>query len=145
MTRVELLTFLPATLLESFVPPCYMGARSYAEPTTKWLTGPCYAAFKARYFDAYLAKWQYRWECRDFAAAFRLFAVECWATSTELTTLDNDDGISVGEMWYKPTPDTAHAICPIITNEGLLYLEPQNGQLCTLTSEQYSSRFFLRF
>lgn len=137
MTRAELQAFFPTGL--------YMGATNYAVPTLTWLQGPCYEAFKKRYWDDNLTVWTVRWECRDFARAFACFATECWAL-----TAGNDpsDALSVGEIWFLRTPgdpSSGHAVCPIITDNGLQFLEPQTGLICDMSPEQLSSRFFVRF
>jgi hypothetical protein len=140
VTRTELCAFLP---FNGAMPS--MGAASYAVPTLAWLQGPCYAAFRSRYWAENLDKWTFRWACRDFAAAFRLFSVECWATTVAKS---EDDGISVGEMWFLPDPAhplVGHAICPVICDRGLQFIEPQTGQLYPCSDAQFSSRFFLRF
>lgn len=141
MTRPELLAFFPTTPLC----PTHLGAASYAVPTLKWIQGPCYEAFRARYWAENLDKWIVRWECRDFARAFACFAQECWATTQGGTA---DDGLSIGEIWFIPSaakPIEGHAICPIVCDQGLVFLEPQTGQLWPITPEQFASRFFLRF
>lgn len=143
MTRQELEAFFAFNGLRPHV-----GAASYAVPTLKWLQGPCYTAFRERYWLADLDKWQFRWECRDFASAFRLFTVECWARNKSVNTPDNDDGISVGEMWFFPDPDDVskgHAICPVICDRGLQFIEPQTGLLYPCSDAQLVSRYFLRF
>ena len=139
MTRDETTAFLPGTI----ACPTHLGAASYAVPTLDWLQAKCWPAFRSRLWSENLDKWIVRWECRDFARAFACFALECWATSALLPSLD--DGLSVGEIWFRLTPTTGHAICPAITDQGLVFIEPQTGQLCTLTPEQLSSRYFLRF
>ena len=138
MTRDELAAFLPDT------PRCvtHLGAASYAVPTADWIVMHCWPAFHARYWSEDLDKWVLRWECRDFARAFACFAQECWALTVGGT---EDDGIAVGEIWYPPTPATGHAINPCITDQGLIFIEPQTGQQCYPTSEQVASRYFLRW
>jgi len=76
-----------------------------------------------------------------------VFALECWA-NTHADTPDRDDGLAVGEMWYSPdraNPMNGHAICPAITDKGLVFLEPQNGKLCDISADQLASLYFLRF
>lgn len=138
MTRPELLAFLPD------VPwcPVHLGASEYRVPTLGWLRGPFYEAFTRRYWNEGLGKWSRRYECRDFARAYAAMAVECWATSNEIA---EEDSIAVGELWFNPTPSTGHAICPAITDVGLVFIDPQNNQLCTLSTEQLLSRYFLRW
>ncbi len=138
MSREEILAFFPG------LPTCatHLGAASYHVPTLKWLQGPFYDFFTGRYWDEGLGKWTRRYECRDFARAYAAAAIECWALTNELS---DDDALAVGEIWYPPTPTTGHAICPVFTENGLQFIDPQNNQLCTLTSEQLAQRYFLRF
>lgn len=141
MTRDEIAAWFPAnwTCLTNF------GALTYAVPTLAWIQGPCYAAFRNRYWAENLSRWTVRWECRDFARAFACFAQECWAT-TQAASLE--DGVAVGEIWFRPDPNDltkGHAICPIFTENGLQYLEPQTGKLWPMSPEQLASRYFLRF
>jgi hypothetical protein len=143
MTRAELLAFCPSTLA------CvtHLGAGSYAVPTLKWLQGPFYDVFRKRLWDENLHKWKKRFACRDFAALYRATAIECWGASDGVVS--EDDGLSVGEIWFDPTPadpfDPNHGIVPAITDRGLLFIEPQNNTLWPMSDEQFASRFFLRF
>lgn len=143
MTHAELDTFFPFKL----GCPLHLGASSYAVPTLKWLQGPFWDFFYARYWSANLNKWQIRWECRDFASAYRITAIECWARSLGVNS--PDDGLSVGEIWFRPKPDQplepGHAICPVICDQGLLYIDPQNNTLWPMSDAQFDSRFYLRF
>lgn len=139
MTRAEIAAFF------QWGAQPYFGASTYAVPTLAWLQGPCWQGFRARLWGENLDRWQVRWQCRDFARAYATFALECWATTQ---TVSGDDGLAVGEMWF--TPDAAqpldgHAICPVITDQGLQYIEPQTGALWPITPAQFSSRYFLRF
>lgn len=141
MSPAEIIAFFPPT------PLCltHLGAASYAVPVRAWLLGKCYEAFRARYWSENLNTWTIRWECRDFARAFACFAQECWALTEAFTS---DDGMAVGEIWFIPDarkPAEGHAICPIFTENGLEFLEPQTGQLWPITPAQFYSRYFLRF
>lgn len=142
MTRSELQAFFPPL----FIAPLNMGAASYAVPTLAWLQGPLWEFFRGRYWAENLDKWATRWECRDFASAYRVAAIECWASS--LGVQSSDDGLAVGEIWFKPDsmkPTQAHAICPAITDQGLVFIEPQNNTVWPMSPEQFASRFYLRF
>jgi hypothetical protein len=141
VTRAELNAFFPFT----WGAPVNMGAASYAVPTLAWLRGPFYDAFRQRYWDENLQKWKKRWECRDFASAYRIMAIECWATSEQVVS--EDDGLAVGEIWFRPSPENplGHAINPVFTENGLQYIDPQTNQLWDLTPAQFASRYYLRF
>lgn len=141
MTRLELIAFFPPK--DGVV--LNIGALSYAVPTVAWLVGPCYDAFRERYWNENLDKWKIRWECRDFARAFACFSQECWALTVGGT---EDDGLAVGEFWFIPESTKlgeGHAVCACITDQGFVYIDPQNRTLWPMSPEQFSSRFFLRF
>lgn len=142
MTRGELIAFAPS------INGCSanFGALTYAVPTLNWLQGPCWEFFRARLWSENLDKWQVRWECRDFARAFACCALECWAKTVGGT---DDDGLAVGEIWFLPDRRAqamaGHAVCPAITDGGLIWLDPQNGQLWPFTPSEFASRYYLRW
>lgn len=115
--------------IQAFFPPSYsmhFGGLVYAVPTLAWLTGPAYAAFKAKYFQDDILAWTVKWECRDFARAFACFCQELNALTSG--TPENADALAVGEFWFIPDgapPGAGHAICPAITDQGLVFLDPQ--------------------
>lgn len=138
MTRSEIIPFFQPGLLPHF------GGMNYSVPTLGWLQGAFWDFFKARYWSEDLDKWKFRWQCRDFARAYACAAQECWAS----TVADSDaDACAVGEIWYSPDPKSAsgHAICPVFTERGLQFIEPQTGHICELSPEQFSSRYYLRY
>lgn len=140
MTREELQAFFPFD-----APLPHFGASSYAVPTLAWLQGDLWKFFKARLWSENLDTWKVRWECRDFARAYACSALECWA---DTPGANPDDGLAVGEVWFIPDPtqpSSGHAICPVITENGLQFIEPQTGQLYPMTAAQLSTRYFLRF
>lgn len=141
MTRAELQAFFP--------PParCVLntGALEYAVPTLRWLQGPFWNFFLQRHFDTNTNKWKRRWQCRDFARAYATAAQECWANTYTDAPMD---GLAVGEIWFVldlAKPLEGHAVCPAITDHGLVFIEPQNNTLWRISKEQFESRYFLRF
>lgn len=140
MTRAEITAFFPRNFLGG---DCHLGATSYAVPTLAWLRGPFWEFFRGELWDRNLDKWIYRWECRDFARLYAAKAVECWARTQGGTA---DDGLAVGEIWFQPdrTPG-GHAICPVFTEQGLVYLDPQNNTPWPLSADEFASRYFVRF
>ncbi len=137
MTQSEISAFFPGR-------SPYFGALNYAVPTRAWLQGPFWDFFKARFWSEDLDKWKFRWECRDFARAYACAAQECWASTAGGP---DSDALAVGEIWFIPDASKAdgHAICPVFTEHGLEFIEPQTGQLCPITPEQLSSSYFRRF
>lgn len=73
-------------------------------------------------------------------------AQECWARTQGGT---GDDGLAVGEIWFLPDKRTnlyeGHAICPVITDEGRGYIDPQNNTLWDVSPTEFESRYLLRF
>lgn len=139
MTRGEIQAFFPGQ-------PVHFGGLDFEVPTLAWLTGPFWSAFKARLWNENLDKWRVRWECRDFARAYACMAHECWALTTGVDS--PSDALAVGEIWFLPDPNTpaqGHAICPAITDKGLIFIEPQTGLTYPVGSAQRASAFFLRF
>lgn len=144
MTRAEIQAFFPGL-------PINFGGLNFAVPTVAWLQGPCYEYFRARYWSLDLDKWQFRWECRDFARAFAVCAHECHALTPGAPA--EADALAVGEFWF--TPDTSvlanpaapqgHAINACLTDQGLIYIEPQTGKLWPLTQNEFLRRYFVRF
>lgn len=142
MTRDEILAFVP------HLPDCRtnFGALNYAVPTLKWVQGPFYDFFIKRRWNATLGTWQRRYECRDFVRAYCADMVECWALDNHLS---DDDSIAVGEIWFSPTPQlpgsAGHAVASLITDQGLVFLDPQNNKLWPMSPAQFASRFFSRW
>lgn len=140
MTRAEIKAFFPLLVFPNF------GGLNYAVPTLAWLLGPCRDAFRARLFDAGLMSWKVRWECRDFARAFACFAQEANALTPGGPA--GCDALAVGEIWFKPDGSAAglgHAICPCITDHGLVFIEPQTGAVRPMSPAEIQSTYFLRF
>ena len=143
MTRAEIQAFFSSFPVQGT--DIHFGASNYAVPTLDWLQGACYSAFKARLWSENDDAWKVRFQCRDFARAFASFCVECWGTSTAASDCD---GLAVGEIWFIPDqsqPAAGHAICPAITDKGLVFIEPQTGAVYPMTQAQIDSRYFLRF
>jgi hypothetical protein len=142
MTPAEIALFFPAPRTLLALP--HFSANDYAVPTLEWLQGPFWDFFKTRYWATDSDKWKFRWECRDFARAYACAAQECWGNSAPDQAAESD-ALAVGEFWFNPEPGKGHAICPAFTEQGLVFIDPQTNALCALTTEQYSSRYFLRF
>ena len=141
MTQTEILAFFPPNG-EQFK----FGAGEYAVPTLNWLTTTYWDFFKGRLWNDNLGTWATRWECRDFASLYRILAVECWALTRDQSV--TSDGLAVGEMWFIPNPavpGAGHAQNPVITDQGLVIIEPQTGLPCPATLVRLQSRYMLRF
>jgi hypothetical protein len=155
MTGQEIISNLAA--ITPFKPQ--IGGTIYALPTLDWLQNTFYPYFKQQLFDYEVNEWKVKWECRDFASAYRVFAQIC---NTETpNTPGNADILAVGEVWFIPdankygtapgqlsgTPGDGHAINIAFTDKGIVFLDPQFGQgLWQITPTELSSIYeTLRF
>lgn len=138
--------------------PFFAGGANYAKPLLSWVTGRCYDAFRARYFDDALAYWKVRWECRDFARAFACFAQECNALTPDAACPAGEDILAMGEIWFIPDrlpdgtandgahgPRIGHAVNALVCENGVDFFEPQTGAMRPLTTSEYASAYFIRF
>jgi hypothetical protein len=97
------------------------------------------------------SKWMHRWDCDNFADAFKLFSCGYYEQVIESTA----NGIAIGVINYMANQRAedglkgGHAINIIyaqneknddgIDNFNLLFLEPQNGKFYNLTQEEFDS------
>lgn len=97
------------------------------------------------------ARWKHRWDCDNFADAFKLFSCGYYESTIESTA----NGIAVGTMYYMANQRAedgikgGHAINIIYaqdeknddgtSNFKLIFLEPQNGKFLNLTEEELKS------
>ena len=126
--------------------PIFVGGSNYAKPTTAWLTGPFWQWFKAMLWDEDLDKWTPPWECRDFARAYACLAQVCNARTAALPA--GMDALAVGEFWFHPDgnpPLEDHAICACVTEEGLIFIEPQTGLVRPVSPNELLTCKFARF
>ena len=99
-----------------------------------------------------LTKWVHRWDCDNFADAFKLFCCGYYEQVIE----SDANGMGVGVMYYNAIAKAesgvsgGHAINLIYTNQEqkdddgtdmfyLTFLEPQNGKIYNLTEEEFNS------
>lgn len=147
MTRSEIIAFFPAGL------PIKFGGNDYAVPTLAWLQGPFYSAFKGELWSQDLDRWAVKWECRDFARGMAYEAQKAHALTP--VSPDGEPCIAVGELWFTPDaghyglntelPRSGHAICACFADQGLIYIDPQNGLKWELTASELISVSLLRF
>ena len=98
-----------------------------------------------------LSKWVHRWDCDNFADAFKLFACGYYQQVIESTA----NGIAVGVIFYKANSRAedglrgGHAINIVYIDNGKnddgtnnfypIFIEPQNGKIYNLTQEEFNS------
>jgi hypothetical protein len=103
-----------------------------------------------------LTRWYHRWDCDNFADAFKLFSCGYYQKN-----IDSDaNGIAIGTVDYVAIAKAedglqgAHAINIIYTQDNtkdedgsndfsLMFLEPQNGRIYNLTQEEFNSIYMI--
>lgn len=114
----------------------------YALPKTDWLTGKFYSFYQSWRADHNLNEWTMKNDCDNFASLYYAFAQICHAKSNR-----SEQGIAVGELFYFVGADKeqGHAINIVITEKGVITIEPQNGNVQRLTADEKASSWFIRF
>jgi hypothetical protein len=115
--------------------PGFAGDTAYATVQSSGLP-EIYQNFRAVLNQQGLVKWDERYDCNHFAALYVALAqsqytVAAWHSNTKAQTL------ALAEVWYRPGAGAVgHAIVAAVTERGLLFLEPQNGQEISLTAAE---------
>ena len=138
MTSAEITAFFP----NCWPPPFYYDA-TYAVPTSHWLFGTFLRGWKAARSTEGLMTYTRRNDCDNFARACAVAAQDAWS---ETDTANDSEGISVGEFCYHRSEGRgAHAIVVAITDEGLLFVEPQLCERVALHPTEIASAFRISF
>jgi hypothetical protein len=116
---------------------------SYAVVNSAWLPA-FYARWRADIFDKGVTKWDGRYDCNKFAASF-CAAAQLEYYRDKFHSWDKGQALAVGEIWYRPDVGGAHAIVAAVTERGVLFIEPQNGQEVKLSPKELAGIFFKRF
>ena len=125
--------------------------QDYFCPTDLMIKNEIYPKFTWWLRSMQWAKWKHRWDCDNFADAFKLFSCGYYESTIESTA----NGIAIGTMFYNANQKAedglkgGHAINIIDTedeknddgteNFKLLFFEPQNGQFYNLSEEEFNS------
>ncbi len=104
-----------------------------------------YAQFHADLFSQGITEWSTKFDCNHFAAYYVAkaqikYAHDNFQSFTKAQTL------ALGEFWYTPDGSTSgHAIVVAWTDEGLLFIEPQTGELKKLSNNEVVSRIMVKW
>lgn len=116
--------------------------RTYAEVNADALS-EFYDWYRSRLFDLGLARWDSRQDCDDFANLYAdLIQLKFYLGQWGSVPIPDAEALAVARYWYRPTvgPE-GHAINAVLTQRGMLFIEPQNGRLLPLTSEERLTRY----
>ena len=116
----------------------YFGDSAYA--VVSYASIPeVYAAFRKEIFDKGVVKWDERFDCNHFAGYFVSLAqvryyLDNWGSGTKAQTL------AMGVVWYRPAGGKGgHAVVEAVTDKGVVDIEPQTGQIFTMTETERQS------
>lgn len=118
----------------------FISDADYAKPTAAWITGDFYNYYLNWLEENGLSKWKETFDCDSFSSLFYAFAQACHGNAGR-----KEQGIAVGEMFYKVDGGSGHAINIAITEKGIIFIEPQNGQRVMLSVSEMTSCWFVRF
>lgn len=123
------------------------GSQTYAKVDEAWLAG-FYDRYRSHMFSAYsVVRWDAKADCDFWAQQYAAHAkAEFFNASFHEDT--KAEQVAVGEFWYAPNPATphlGHAINVLVTNRGVVFIEPQTGKRVNITREQIAGGYFLRF
>jgi len=144
--------FLPWSLKNKPLPKNFVTSdRDYFCPTRDMVFNEIAPKYWQWLSSLNLTKWAHRWDCDNFADAFKLFSCGYYQQAIESTA----NGIAVGVINYVSISRTednrrgGHAINIIYVNDGkkddgtdnigLLFLEPQTCEVKYLTEEEFNS------
>jgi hypothetical protein len=138
MTQAEITAFLPV-----WPPPWYYDT-GYAVPTSRWLFRDFLPAISLARHRAGKSTYTRRNDCDNFARAFAVAAQDAWADSPGVRS--DDEALAFGEFCYHRADGRgAHAINVAITDEGLVFIEPQTAERITLTPAEIATAFRVSF
>jgi hypothetical protein len=122
------------------LPTAQFGDSLYAEVNSEWLKD-FYRKYRSELSRLGVVKWSNRYDCRRFAGLFTelaqsQFFSQAFHSDTAAHTL------ALGPVWYRPeNSQVGHAIIAAMTERGIIYLDPQNGQEVNLTKRERASIF----
>lgn len=124
--------------VRSSVPGAICGDTAYAEVNSVWLRG-YYDQFRAEIFRQGVTKWDDRFDCNHFASYYvalaqTKFYLSNFHSSTKARSL------AVGSYWYN-SPRGPHAVVFALTEQGIVFIEPQTGKEVPMGVNEQMSAF----
>lgn len=114
----------------------------YNMPTSKWLEEEYIPFYIGVLKELDLYEWTEKFDCDNFASLFRALAHISHRKSN-----GNGEGLAVAEIHYTAAGTNGvygdHAINMAYTDEGWVFIEPQNGSMKKLTEAEQKSIFYV--
>lgn len=115
----------------------------YNMPTSKWLKEEYIPFYVGVLKELGLYEWTEKFDCDDFSCLFRTLA-----HISHRKSKGTSEGITVAEIHYTAAGTNGvygdHAINMAYTDEGWVFIEPQNGSMKKLTESEQKSIFYVR-
>jgi len=137
--------------------------KDYYAPTLQLLNSTLYPSYSRWLKSINLGRWYHKWDCDNFADAFKTFVDGYYFNVIESTA----ESISIGVVFYNAKARTesglsgGHAINVVflnneknlnnpallptqneLANTTMVFLEPQNGQIINMTESEFNSIWF---
>jgi hypothetical protein len=134
---------------KNFLPKNFIVSdKTYFIPTESLLNESIYPNFKIWLETLKLSKWEHKWDCDNFADAFKLFACGYYDQNID----SEAEGIAIGVVNYianiraEDGSKGGHAVNIFYTensngtiNLSTKFIEPQTGHIYTMTEDEFKS------
>jgi hypothetical protein len=114
--------------------------KSYYCPTEEVLNNEIYPKYRNWLISLKLSKWSHKWDCDNFADAFKVFSNGYYQQNIE----SDAESIAIGTIHYFQDGN-GHAINIVYLNKDnqikLHFLEPQNGTTVNLSENKFQNIF----
>lgn len=126
--------------VRQMAPLAHVGDEAYAEVNSQGLDR-VYTEFNAELFRLGVTKWNERFDCNRFAELYAGVAQTVFYRES-MHQRTSAKALALGPFWYRPANGAdAHAIVQILTEQGVIYIEPQTGARVQLTPAERASAF----
>lgn len=138
MTSAELRSLLPTP---GWLAPFFYDG-SYARVTNDWLFNKFTPWFIRDRKQRQLGTWSRKNDCDNAARTFCVLAQDA-----HVNTDQPDEAVAVGEFCYIASTHVQgpHAIVLAVTEDGVVFLEPQDGRRLTLSPTEIQTCFRVSF
>lgn len=123
--------------------PGLMGDGPYAKVKLSALSTH-YTKFRKDLFDKGVIQWDKRFDCNHFATYYVATAqIDYYLANFHSNTPAQT--LALAEVWYHPGGGPGHAIVAACTDAGLVFIEPQTGNLVQLTKDERMSIWLVKW
>jgi len=115
--------------------------KDYYCPNKEIINNEIYPKYRSWLRSIRLLRWSHKWDCDNFADAFKVFAAGYYQQNIE----SDAEGIAIGVAHYQTSNRGGHAINILyIENNNkveIIFMEPQNGEILNLSKEEFNNIF----